>query len=73
VFTNTFWSAEGNMLLLFPDGFWYDAATYIVIGNCRIGGNTGRFILDLPGKPQNKRPVTPALNGASGLPLRSSH
>jgi uncharacterized membrane protein YuzA (DUF378 family) len=20
------------MLLLFPDGFWYDAATYIVIG-----------------------------------------
>ena len=32
VFTNTFWSTEGNMLLLFPDGFWYDAATYIVIG-----------------------------------------
>ena len=32
VFTNTFWSTPGNMLLLFPDGFWYDAATYIVIG-----------------------------------------
>ena len=32
VFTNTYWSAEGNMLLLFPDGFWYDAAIYIVIG-----------------------------------------
>ena len=31
VFTNNFWSAEGNMLLLFPDGFWYDAAIYIVI------------------------------------------
>ena len=31
VFTNTYWSAEGNMLLLFPDGFWYDAAIYIVI------------------------------------------
>jgi integral membrane protein (TIGR01906 family) len=31
VFTNSFWSAEGNMLLLFPDGFWYDAAIYIVI------------------------------------------
>ena len=31
VFTNSFWSAEGNMLLLFPDGFWYDAAVYIVI------------------------------------------
>ena len=31
VFTNQFWSAEGNMLLLFPDGFWYDAATYCVL------------------------------------------
>ena len=27
----SFWSAEGNMLLLFPDGFWYDAAIYCVI------------------------------------------
>jgi len=31
-FSNSFWSAEGNMLLLFPGGFWYDAAIYIVIG-----------------------------------------
>ena len=31
VFTNSFWSAEGNMLLLFPDGFWYDAAVYCVV------------------------------------------
>ena len=31
VFTNNFWSTPGNMLLLFPDGFWYDAVTYIVI------------------------------------------
>ena len=30
VFRNQFWSAEGNMLLLFPDGFWYDAAIYCV-------------------------------------------
>jgi len=30
-FSNSFWSAEGNMLLLFPGGFWYDAAIYIVI------------------------------------------
>lgn len=30
-FSNNFWSTEGNMLLLFPDGFWYDAAVYIVI------------------------------------------
>jgi integral membrane protein (TIGR01906 family) len=27
-FTNEFWSAEGNMLLLFPGGFWYDMFTY---------------------------------------------
>lgn len=25
-FTNMFWSASGYMLLLFPGGFWYDAA-----------------------------------------------
>ena len=30
-FSNQFWSVEGNMLLLFPDGFWYDAATYCII------------------------------------------
>ncbi len=23
-FSNQYWSAEGNMLLLFPEGFWYD-------------------------------------------------
>ncbi len=27
-FTNDFWSTEGNMLLLFPGGFWYDIFTY---------------------------------------------
>jgi uncharacterized membrane protein len=32
VFRNQFWSVEGNMLLLFPDGFWYDAAVYCVMG-----------------------------------------
>ena len=26
IFTNTYWSAEGYMLLLFPGGFWFDAA-----------------------------------------------
>jgi len=25
-FANKFWSAEGNMVLLFPRGFWYDTA-----------------------------------------------
>jgi integral membrane protein (TIGR01906 family) len=28
VFSNTFWSAPGYMLLLFPGGFWYDAAVF---------------------------------------------
>jgi integral membrane protein (TIGR01906 family) len=32
VFRNQFWSVEGNMLLLFPDGFWYDTAVYCVVG-----------------------------------------
>lgn len=31
IFTNQYWSVEGNMLLLFPDGFWYDAAIYCVM------------------------------------------
>jgi integral membrane protein (TIGR01906 family) len=30
-FSNDFWSAEGNMLLLFPGGFWYDVVIYCVI------------------------------------------
>jgi integral membrane protein (TIGR01906 family) len=41
VFTNTFWSTEGNMLLLFPDGFWYDAVTYIVIGIAALAAILG--------------------------------
>lgn len=27
-FSNQYWSAEGNMLLLFPGGFWYDMVLY---------------------------------------------
>jgi uncharacterized membrane protein len=30
VFTNPYWSAEGYMLLLFPEGFWLDAAMLVV-------------------------------------------
>lgn len=33
-FSNEFWSAEGNMLLLFPGGFWYDIAIYCVAAIC---------------------------------------
>jgi integral membrane protein (TIGR01906 family) len=31
IFTNNFWSAQGNMLLLFPDGFWYDTVIGLLI------------------------------------------
>jgi integral membrane protein (TIGR01906 family) len=31
IFTNNFWSVQGNMLLLFPDGFWYDTVTCLLI------------------------------------------
>jgi len=30
-FTNEYWSAAGNMLLLFPEGFWFDAVIYCAI------------------------------------------
>jgi integral membrane protein (TIGR01906 family) len=30
VFTNQYWSASGYMLLLFPGGFWYDAAFFCI-------------------------------------------
>ena len=30
VFTNPYWSADGYMLLLFPGGFWLDAAVLVI-------------------------------------------
>ena len=30
-FSNNFWSAQGNMLKLFPGGFWYDIVLYCAI------------------------------------------
>ncbi|MBN1644390.1 MAG: DUF1461 domain-containing protein [Dehalococcoidales bacterium] len=30
-FSNDYWSAAGNMLLLFPLGFWYDAIIYCAV------------------------------------------
>jgi integral membrane protein (TIGR01906 family) len=30
-FSNEYWSAAGNMLLLFPEGFWFDAVIYCAI------------------------------------------
>jgi len=30
IFTNQFWSAQGYMLMLFPGGFWFDAALFCI-------------------------------------------
>jgi len=30
IFTNPYWSAQGYMLLLFPGGFWFDAAIFCI-------------------------------------------
>jgi integral membrane protein (TIGR01906 family) len=43
-FSNQFWSAEGNMLLLFPGGFWYDMALYVTlfaVGVALVFGTVG--------------------------------
>ena len=48
-FTNEFWSAEGYMLLLFPQNFWYD--TTILCGGITaglaviLGGVAGGYLL----------------------------
>ena len=49
-FTNEFWSAEGYMLLLFPQGFWYDTAVLcvgIIVGLAVILGGVGGSYLIL--------------------------
>ena len=49
-FTNEFWSAEGYMLLLFPQGFWYDTAVLcagITAGLAVILGGVGGSYLIL--------------------------
>lgn len=37
VFSNDYWSAPGNMLLLFPGGFWYDAVVGLGLGVAGVG------------------------------------
>ncbi|MFC2070869.1 DUF1461 domain-containing protein [Chloroflexota bacterium] len=48
-FTNEFWSAEGYMVMLFPSGFWYDAALFCVLfiaaAAAIIGGGAGGYLL----------------------------
>jgi len=40
-FSNEFWSAEGNMLLLFPQGFWVDAVRYCAIFTAAVAAVIG--------------------------------
>jgi len=48
-FSNEFWSAEGYMLMLFPQGFWYDAILFcaLITGGLAVilGGVTGGYLL----------------------------
>ncbi|MFC2051212.1 DUF1461 domain-containing protein [Chloroflexota bacterium] len=48
-FSNTFWSAEGYMLLLFPSAFFYDAALFCALattaGAVILGGVAGSYLL----------------------------
>jgi len=48
-FSNQFWSAEGNMLLLFPGGLWYDMFTYGTLFAAGLavvlGGAGGGYLL----------------------------
>ncbi len=47
-FTNDYWSAAGNMLLLFPEGFWYDTVIYcavtIALGVLILGGLSWAYL-----------------------------
>ena len=48
-FSNEFWSAEGYMLLLFTEGFFYDATLFCALGTVGLavvmGGAAGGYLL----------------------------
>ena len=51
LFSNEFWSAKGYMLLLFPQGFWYDATLFVALGTVGmaaiLGGVAGGYLVRL--------------------------
>jgi integral membrane protein (TIGR01906 family) len=56
VFTNPYWSAAGYMLLLFPGGFWYDAAFFCIAfmaGMTFILGSISLYCLKTSKMPRN--------------------
>ena len=58
-FSNEFWSAEGYMLLLFPQNFWYD--TTILCGGITaglaviVGGVAGGYLVFIRKKSERMR------------------
>jgi integral membrane protein (TIGR01906 family) len=64
-FTNEFWSAEGNMLLLTPGGFWNDAFLYgtitILVLAIILGSTSGAYLL-YSRRKDRKRLSTSMLN-----------
>jgi integral membrane protein (TIGR01906 family) len=59
-FSNEFWSAAGNMLLLFPQGFWFDAVIYCAIFTAVIalvlGIIGGIYIIKVKRNARDKHP-----------------
>jgi len=59
-FTNEFWSAEGNMLLLFPGGFWYDAVIYcgivVIVAALILAAISGGYFFAVRKFPQVIKP-----------------
>jgi integral membrane protein (TIGR01906 family) len=62
-FSNSFWSAEGNMLLLFPEGFWYDMVVYVAVFTAILlvvlGGIAGVYLYR--NRTNKKSRISPAL------------
>jgi integral membrane protein (TIGR01906 family) len=67
-FSNEFWSAEGNMLLLTPGGFWNDVFLYgtitIVVSAIVLGSFSGAYLIYSKRKDR-KKSITIKSNGVS--------
>ena len=62
-FSNQFWSAEGNMLLLFPGGFWYDMVVYVTLfaaGLALVLGGVGGVYLWRAGRKDKRARGNPS-------------
>jgi integral membrane protein (TIGR01906 family) len=66
-FSNDYWSAAGNMLLLFPEGFWYDTVIYcgvtIALIALILGGLSCAYLVY---RRKKDRGITPNSGAAGG-------